>query len=221
MNSEVFTETVTVSWLQMAEEYQYSKRVTGVTAASLYETALTLRNFERLIGTCSSKQITQNIIDQFILKRGNEVKRPTVNKDIRNLKTFINWCRKNRYVNGEIEIKQLKENERPVKSLNSIQVKKLFLAVETYQTMKIRILLALSTGLRRGDIESLKISDIDFANSYITTTSRKTRKSMGSRPVPSEMMAELVKYVSELDVSQQKYSERISQELKWKKSSSD
>ncbi|MHC4411738.1 MAG: hypothetical protein ACYSW6_01970, partial [Planctomycetota bacterium] len=87
LNSEVFTGTVSVGWEQMAEEYQYSKRVAGVTVASLYETALTLRNFERLVGKCSSKQITQNTIDQFILKRGNEVKRPTLNKDIRNLKT--------------------------------------------------------------------------------------------------------------------------------------
>ena len=41
-----------------------------------------------------------------------------------------------------------------------------------------RILLAPGTGLRRGDIESLRISDIDFANNYITMTSRKTKKNM-------------------------------------------
>jgi integrase len=200
LNSEVFTGLVTAGWRQMIEEYRYSKEVAGVTEASFYETALTLRNFERLIGTCSSKQITQSTIDQFILKRGNEVKRPTLNKDIRNLKTFINWCRKNRYVNGEIEIKQLKEDERPVKSLNNGQIKSLLAAAEPYTTMKMRILLALGTGLRRGDIELLKISDIDFANNYITTTSRKTRKSMGSRPVSAPVMAELSKYVSRLDV---------------------
>jgi integrase len=61
-----------------------------------------------------------------------------------------------------------------------------------------RIILALGTGLRRSDIESLSISDIDFENSYITTRSTKTRKSMGSRPVPIPIMDELKKYVSEL-----------------------
>jgi len=70
--------------------------------------------------------------------------------------------------------------------------------------MKMRILLALGTGLRRGDIESLKNSDIDFANNYITTKSRKTRKSMGSRPVSVPVMAELSKYVSGLDAEQEK-----------------
>jgi len=203
LNSEVLTGTVTIGWPQMVEECRYSKRVAGVTEASLYETALTLRHFERLVGRCNSKQITQTIIDKFILQRGYEVKRPTLNKDIRNLKTFINWCRENRYVNREIKIKQLKEDERPVKSLNSNQIKKLLLAAEPHQTMKMRILLALGTGLRRGDIESLRISDIDFVNSNVTTRSRKTRKSMGSRPVSAEVMAELAKYVSGLDVEQE------------------
>ncbi|MCK5174821.1 MAG: site-specific integrase [Planctomycetes bacterium] len=217
LNSDVFTGIVTIDWQQMIEEYRHSKQVAGVTETSLYETALTLRHFERIIGKCSSKQVTQNAIDKFILQRGEEVKRPTLNKDIRNLKTFINWCRENRYVNGEIKIRELKEDERPVKSLDSAQIKKLLLAAEPYQTMKLRIILALGTGLKRGDIESLKISDIDFANNYITTTSKKTRKSMGSRPVSADIMAELSIYVSGLDVGQEKlFSDNFSQR-KWRK----
>jgi integrase len=71
------------------------------------------------------------------------VKRPTLNKDIRNLKTFINWCRENRYLNGKLKIKELKEDEKPVKSLNDIQIRRLLVAAEPNRTMKIRILLAL------------------------------------------------------------------------------
>ena len=216
-NSDVFTGTVTVDWQQMRNEYEHSKKVAGVTEASLYEVALTLRNYERLVGRCNSKQITQNAIDKFILERGNEVKRPTLNKDIRNLITFINWCRENRYLNGEIKIKRLKEDERPVKSLNSIQIRKLLSASKPDKTMKMRILLALGTGLRRGDIESLRVSDIDFENSYVTTRSKKTRKSMGSRPVPVPIIAELKKYVSGLDPEQEKiFSDRFNQ-YRWDK----
>jgi hypothetical protein len=67
-----------------------------------------------------------------------------------------------------------------------------------------RILLALGTGLRLGDIESIRVSDIDFENRSVTTRSKKTRKSMGSRPVPVPIMAELKKYVSGLDAEQEK-----------------
>jgi len=199
LNSDVFTGTVTAEWRQMVEEYQHSKRVAGIAEASLYETALTLRHFERLVGKRNSKQITQNIIDKFILQRGKEVKRPTLNKDIRNLKTFINWCRGNRYLNGKLKIKELKEDEGPVKSLNDIQIRKLLAAAEPHRAMKMRILLALGTGLRRSDIESLKISNLDFMQNCITTVSKKTGKSMGSRPVPAPLMTELRKYVDGLN----------------------
>jgi len=203
LNSDVFTETVTVDWQQMRNEYEHSKKVAGVVEDSLYEVALTLRHFERLVGKCSSKQITQNAIDKYILQRGKEVIRSTLNKDIRNLKAFVRWCRKNRYLNGEIEIRELKEDERPVKSLSNTQIKKLLSTSKPYKTLWMRILLALGTGLRRGDIESWRVSDIDFENSYVTTRSKKTRKSMGSRPVPVPIMAELKKYASGLDAEQE------------------
>ena len=217
LNSDVFTGTVTVDWNQMAEEYRHSKRVAGLIEASLYEIALTLRNFERLVGRCNSKQIKQNTIDRFILERGKEAARTTLNKDIRNLITFINWCRKNRYLNGEIEINRLKEDERPVKSLNSIQIKELLSASKPYQTLRMRILLALGTGLRRGDIESLRISDIDFVNNNVTTRSKKTRKSMGSRPVPLRIIEELKKYISGLNPEQERiFIDRFNQ-YRWDK----
>ncbi|MCK5000486.1 MAG: site-specific integrase [Anaerohalosphaera sp.] len=195
LNSDVFTGMISVDWFQMLEEYREHKKVQGVVKATLYEVALSLRNFERLTGQHNSKQVSRGIVDKFILLRGKEVQRPTLNKDIRNIKAFIKWGKKKRYVNDDIEIRQLKEDERPVKSLSDIEIHKLISSFELYPALKMRILLALGTGLRRGDIESLKVCDIDFSNNNITTKSRKTRKSMGSRPVPELVMNELKKYV--------------------------
>jgi integrase len=217
LNSDVFTGTVTVGWDQMVEEYREAKKVQGVTEDTLYEHSLSIRNFERIVGKCNSKQITQNVIDDFILKRSPEVKRPTLNKDLRNLKTFVNWCRKNRYLNGKLEIKELKVDEKPVKSLNDTQVKNLLKAAQPYPSMRIRILLALGTGLRRGDIESLKTNDIDFTNNYITTTSRKTRKSMGARPVPAVIMQELRKHINGSNPDRQKLFDDNFNYKRWKK----
>ena len=216
LNSDVFTGTVTVDWNQIRNEYEHSKKVAGCVEASLYEVALTLRHFERLVGRCNSKQIKQNAIDKYILERGKEVIHSTVNKDIRNLRAFINWCRGNRYVNGEIKIRELKEDERPVKSLSNTQIKKLLSTSKRYKTMWMRILLALGTGLRLRDIEIWRVSDIDFENSYVTTRSKKTRKSMGSRPVPVPIMAELKKYVSGLDAGQEKIFNDNFSRYRWK-----
>ena len=71
-----------------------AKKVSGYVDDSIYKTALTLRHFERIIGKCNSKQITQNAIDKYILEGGKEVIRSTLNKDIRNLRAFVRWGRK-------------------------------------------------------------------------------------------------------------------------------
>jgi integrase len=217
LNSDVFTGNVTVDWAQVLEEYTHYKKVKGDMQATLYETALTLSHFERIVGKCNSRQITQDTIDKFILDRGKEIKRSTLNKDIRNLRAFIHWCRKNRYLNGEIELSLLKEDERPVKSLSITQIQELLTASISYLALRMRILLALGTGLRRDDIESWRVSDIDFGNSSVTTRSAKTKKSMGSRPVPIQIMAELKKYVSNLPAGQDKIFTRNFIKTKWDK----
>jgi integrase len=214
LNSDVFTGQVLADWQQMINEYREAKNVQGVTEGTLYEHALSLRNFERIVGKCTSKQITQHTIDKFILERGTEIKRPTLNKDIRNIKTFVIWCKEQRYLNENLKLKELKLEERPVKSLNDAQIKYLLKAVTPYPAIKMRVLLALATGLRRGDIDSLKISDIDFENNCICTTSKKTKKCMASRPVSAEVTTLLSKYVCSLDVGQErlfktKFSHRI------------
>ena len=199
------------------EEYIYNKKVRGDEESSIYEVALTMRHFVRLAGKFNSKQITQNVIDKFILDRGNEVKRSTVNKDIRNMKAFIHWCRKNRYLNREIELNLLKEDDRPVKSLSTTQIRKLLSASKPHPRLRMRIILALGTGLRRGDIESWRVSDLDFETSYVTTRSTKTRKSMGSRPVPVPIMVELKKYVSGLAPEQENIFNRCFSQYRWTK----
>ena len=201
----------------MREEHIHYKKIKGDEQSTLYETALTLRHFERLIGRLNSKQITQNTIDKFILDRGKEIKRSTLNKDIKNLRAFIRWCRKNRYLNGEIELSLLKEDERPVISLTLTQIQELLTASLPYPALRMKILLALGTGLRRGDIESWKVSDLDFENCSVTTRSTKTRKSMGSRPVPVPIMAELKKYVSGLPPKQDKIFKRCFNKNRWDK----
>ncbi len=116
LNSDVFTGTLSVTWSQLIQEYVNTKKVRGNQPGKIYDVSLTLRHFERIVGKCNSKQVTQHTIDKFILKRQKEIKRSTVNKDIRNIKAFVNWYRRYRYINGDISIKLLKEDDRPVKS---------------------------------------------------------------------------------------------------------
>lgn len=200
----------------MIEEYRESKTVEGLTESSLYEISLTLRHFHRLAKIITSKQLTQHSIDRYILERGKEVKRATLNKDIRNLKAFIHWCEQKKYTNGNLKIKLLKEEERPVKSLNVPQVRNLLSATESDPAIYMRILSALGTGLRRGDIENIKVSDIDFVNNCIATNSKKTKKNMASRPVPLHVIKELKFYADSLPQGQELLFTDAFSYKKWK-----
>jgi integrase len=133
------------------------------------------------------------------------------------MRAFIHWCIKNRYLNGKIELCPLKEDERPVMSLSGTQIQELLTTSIQFPALRMRILLALGTGLRRGDIESLRVSDLDFENSSVTTRSTKTRKSMGSRPLPAAIMAELKKYVTGLPAGQNKIFKRCFNKSRWDK----
>ena len=217
LNSDVFTSVVDFDWQQMVNEYHHAKQVEGLRDASIYEALLTLQHFEWLIGPSSSRQISQQSLDTFVLERGKEVKKDTLNKDIRNISAFLNWAVKNRYVASGLEVKKVKVPQKPVTALFPQQVRDLIKLVSEYPTLRLRVLLAVTTGLRRGDIEAIQIGDIHFDRNTITTHNRKANKAMAERPVPEQITTELSNYVATLPDGQESlFADRFSPK-KWAK----
>ncbi|MBN2133713.1 MAG: site-specific integrase [Sedimentisphaerales bacterium] len=217
LNSDVFTSVVDVDWNQMIEEYHRGKQVEGLAEASLYEVQLTLRHFRRAVGASSSREITQQGLDAFILRRSEEVQKSTLNKDIRNLHAFVAWAVKNRFVPSGLVIKKIKVAQKPVVSLSPRQVRNLLVAAECYPTVRLRVLLAVTTGLRRGDIEVIRVGDIHFDRNTVATRNRKAGKAMPERPVPGQVMTELSNYVATLPEGQERlFTDRFTSK-KWNK----
>jgi len=93
---------------------------------------------------------------------------------------------------------------KPVTSLSPQQVKKLITIASKYTTLRLRILLAVTTGLRRSDIEAIHIGDIQFDRSIIATRNRKAKKVMPERPIPEPIMTELSNYIATLPEGQER-----------------
>ena len=217
LNSDVFTGIVDITWRQMVAEYYHTKQVEGLQGTSMYETRLTLRHYERLAGSSSSRHVTQQILDEFILKRSKEVAKNTLNKDIRNMTAFLNWASKNRYAVPDLKVKEVKVERKPVTALFPQQVRDLIKLVSKYPTLRLRVLLAVTTGLRRGDIEAIRIGDIHFDRNTITTRNRKAKKAMAERPVPEQITTELSNYTATLPDGQELlFADRFSPK-KWEK----
>jgi integrase len=183
LNSDVFTSVVDFDWRHVVEEYRQFKQVEGIKDASIYEISLTLRHFERLVGCTSSKGITQPNLDAFVLKCSEEVGKTTLNKDITNLHAFLNWAVKNRFVASGLEVKKVKVPQKPMIALSVQQVRDLLTTAVKYPTLRLRVLLAVTTGLRRGDIEALRVGDLHFDRNTLATRNRKAGKAMAERPV--------------------------------------
>ena len=217
LNSDVFTSIVDFDWHQMIEEYRKTKQVEGLQEASIYEAILTLGHFKRLVGPQSSRAVTQNVLDQFILDRGQEVEKNTLNKDVRNLNAFLNWAGKNRFVSSGLAVKKVKVARKPVAALSPQQVKDLLAAASRHPTLRVRVLLAVTTGLRRGDIEAIRVGDIHLDRNTIATRNRKAGKAMAERPVPEEITTELSNYIATLPDGQERlFADRFSPK-KWER----
>jgi integrase len=191
LNSDVFTGIVNFDWRQMLDEYQHAKQVEGLQEASIYEALLTLGHFDRLAKPSSSKQITQPLLDKFILDRGQEVQRNTLSKDMRNLNAFLNWAVKNRFIAPGLEVKRIKAPQKPVVAPSPQQVRDLVAVTVKHPALRLRILLPVTTGLRCGDIEVIRTGDIHFDRNTISTRNRKAGKAMPERPIPEEIEMEL------------------------------
>jgi integrase len=198
LNSDVFTSVIDFDWRHTVQEYGQFKQVEGRKEASIYEVLLTLRHFERLVACNSSKEITQPHLDTFVLKRSDEVDKSTLNKDITNLRAFLKWAVRNHFVAAGIEIKKVKAPQKPVIALSVQQVRDLLTAAAKYPTLRLRVLLAVTTGLRRGDIETIRVGDIHFDRNTIATRNRKAGKAMPERPVPEVVMTELANHIAGL-----------------------
>jgi integrase len=200
----VFTGVIDIDWQQMIEEYRSRKQTEGLREVSIYEVMLTLRHLHRLVGPSSSKAITQKLLDQFILQRTEEVAKDTLNKDIRNIHAFLDWAAQNRYVTSDLKVKKVKVPQKPVTALSPRQVRDLVTAASKYPTLRLRVLLAVTTGLRRGDIEAIRIGDIHFDRNTISTRNHKAGKAMAERPVSEQVVRELSNYAAALPDGQER-----------------
>ena len=184
-NEDIFVDPIDKPWDAVVEEYlHFKKAVVGLKFQSIRAIRGTLKLFKSLHGPVVSTKIDQRLVYEFIAHRIEQVVPPTVNKDVRNLSTFVNWLKKNRYSNVTIEWIYQKEPRKLVRALTPTQLNDLLIAAKTYSyTWYLRVLLAVTSGVREMDIESLTVSSIDFESATVMTRSQKTGKGMPSRPL--------------------------------------
>ena len=220
LNADVFVGVINIGLSAAIDEYLTKYKLRNLSPNSQRDAAFTLRRFLDWCGDGGTKFIGQRHFDGYISRRAAVISPHTLNKDIRNLKAFVGWARKARYITAEIELHKVKAPPIHHKALTTEQIRWLFSACPT-AAWRVRILLSLVTGLRAGDIDRLKVADIDLDNAKIDTTSQKTGKVYIGRPLPVAALDELAGYLNGLDSGQVKLFADANVRKAWEKLRAD
>jgi len=184
-----------IPWLQAKEAYLYHLEARRLAASSQAEAARTLGRYEACCFPQATQSLTQQTIDYYLQQRSTEVDSPwTVQKDLERIKAFVRWMAARGWHDGRVAWPQIQRPKPTRHALTNDQVRALVAACPT-EAWRIRLLISLTTGLRRNDVEALRVEDIDWRIGAIHTRSGKTGKTMSNRPLPDSLMPRLQAYI--------------------------
>lgn len=147
------------------------------------------------------EDISHESLGRWIMKRRNDVTwkkthptEATINRELSVLKALLNWA----VVTGRLEknpmrgFKMLRETKHRERILSAEERERMLKVLDNkrFKTIRIIVLLALYTGMRRGEILSLQWSDINIKQQEIDLL--RTKNNMRRQvPIPSILMEEL------------------------------
>ncbi len=147
-----------------------------------------LRHLKRFFGDKCLSAITQEMVEEYIATRSTSIrgynpdKSPRyitpagLNREISCLKTLFNkaveWGKI--VVSPCVRVKNLKEDNKRTRFLSEDEMKRLM----QYASLELRqiLVLLIHTGMRKGELQHLKWSDLDFNRSLITISQTKNGK---------------------------------------------
>ena len=171
-----FKRERSIRFEDFAREYlEYSK----VNKKSWKSDQVSLNRLVPFFGHLRLSKITPRFIEEYKQKRINEVKSASVNRELACLKFMFTLAKKWKLVdeNPVKEVKLFREQKIVMQILNKEEIDRLIECSADH--LKKIIILALNTGMRRGEIFKLQWKEIDFIDNFIfiyMTKSGITRK---------------------------------------------
>jgi integrase len=134
---------------------------------------ISLNKFTQIMKPKELRKIDRRVVDEFVTRRLKSVEGVTVNKDLRHIRSFLNWCRRQSYIASTPDFKGLflivdvadptQVSSDDVKSvLNALKDESLVLSRCSRNWWGVFIRVALFTGMRRSELLGLRWSHVDF-----------------------------------------------------------
>ncbi len=203
INSEVYIGSISVALTCARDEYLKRYELLNLADASRYEASLALTRLISTIGDIPTAKLTQAHFDAFLQGHSEQVGPWTVNKTIGRLTAFLNWAShpQRRYITTQITLQKVKTPPIIVKVLTNEQIRDLIDRAPS-EAWKIRILISLTTGLRKNDTDSLRIDELDMTSLTIRSVAFKTGKPI-TAPLPDKLSQPITSYIESLPKEQE------------------
>lgn len=165
------------------EEFEkFLKNIKNLSENSIQAYSNDLKSFENFVKK-DFKDIVYNDIEKYIYdQRLNGLSTNTLIRRVATLKGFFRFLLQRGYIDSDptIMIQKIKKTKPLPKFLTETEIEKLFAAIDTSKPKGTRdytmLYLMLMTGMRVSELLNLRISDVDFQNSYIIVRMGKGRK---------------------------------------------
>ena len=157
-----------------------------------YEIAF--RHILRIMGDCPVHAIDRKWILTYRERRLREVGPVAVNREHAAISSFLSWCVEMGYIdaNPALRIKKLKEPPPRSEYLTRSEIRKLLSTPCPNPHLRMMTIIALATGMRRGEI--LALTPADITDEEIIVRNSKTGKSR-TVPLPDFLRKELKQYL--------------------------
>ncbi len=134
-----------------------------------------IKNLNRCFGGMYIYEINALSIEKYKKERANQVKLDTINRELALLRAILNKAKEWGKLQTSVpQIKLFKVDNKRVRYLLPEEEK--MLLNECPEPLKSIVIIALNTGMRKGEILSLKWQDIDIKEKFITLTDTKNRE---------------------------------------------
>lgn len=196
-------------WDDAAAAYlDYVRNVKGKEPETIRQYQNSLGAFRRLLGPILPASMSERAVEVFVrLRRQEDAASGTINKDLRHLKAFTRFAARKRLMPAAVltihwlEYRQTETKHKP-RTLSVDEFRGLLRAAKELYGVPwvMRIILAVTTGMRQQDIERLMVKDI--SGDTLAALNRKAHKFDEGRPIHAVAAHLLERYISTLPAGQ-------------------
>lgn len=217
LNHEGWQGVKGLTWQAATDQYLSSKKH-HISNATLQDVRNTFAAFASLVAPLRSDFIRQGDIQTFITERKKgcnrdgdyriKPKNSTINKDLRNLRAFYRWCVESGYAKGGVKFIPLPTISKAFIPPTREQLQAMFAkAKKQHFPLYVRMVIALTTGLRRAAVERLHLNEshkdyIDIERRMLVTTEK--RRDRVVKHLGDNAMKAIFQQISDLPVGSDK-----------------